>query len=102
MVGEPNHTDQGSQFTSEAFTSRPLGAGVQVSMDGRGRAYDNIIGERFWRNVKHEHLYLHAAGTGRELHQGIHDYMEFYNHRRVHESLDYATPDEVYQKEIVA
>lgn len=96
------NTDQGSQFTSEAFTSRLLGAGVQVSMDGRGRAYDNIIVERFWRNVKYEYLYLHAVGTGRELHQGIHNYMEFYNHRRVHESLDYATPDEVYQKEIVA
>jgi len=96
------NTDQGAQFTSDAFTGRLLAAGVQVSMDGRGRAYDNIIIERFWRNVKYEYLYLHSVETGRELHQGVHDYMEFYNHRRIHEALDYATPREAYQKESAA
>lgn len=90
------NSDQGSQFTSDEFTERLLGSGIQISMDGKGRALDNVIVERFWRNVKYEYVYLHAPATGQEMHVGLKNYMEFYGHRRGHETLNYAFPAEVY------
>ena len=90
------NSDQGSQFTSEEFTGRLLGQGIQISMDGKGRALDNVIVERFWRNVKYEYVYLHAPATGLELHHGLKNYMDFYCHRRGHETLQYAVPSDVY------
>lgn len=96
------NTDQGSQFTSDEYTGRLLKHGIRISMDGRGRALDNIIIERFWRNVKYEHVYLYAAQDGAELYRGLKTYMNFYCHHRVHESLDYATPSEIYMRGKVA
>ncbi len=90
------NSDQGSQFTSEEFTGRLLGQGIQISMDGKGRALDNVIVERFWRNVKYEYVYLYAPATGLEMHQGLKNYMDFYCHRRGHETLQYAVPAAVY------
>lgn len=90
------NSDQGGQFTSKDFTGKLVDAGVKISMDGRGRAYDNIIIERFWRNVKYEHVYLNAPDSGTELHAGLADYMGFYNTRRPHASLDNAHPKDVY------
>jgi putative transposase len=90
------NSDQGSQFTSEDFTGRLLNHGIRISMDGKGRALDNIIVERFWRNVKYECVYLHAPKDGRELHHLIKNYMDFYTYQRVHQSLGYATPSEYY------
>lgn len=90
------NSDQGAQFTSEDFTVRLLEQGIRISMDGKGRALDNVIVERFWRNVKYEHVYLHAAANGLELYRGLKNYMDFYCHRRIHEALQYAIPAEVY------
>jgi putative transposase len=90
------NSDQGGQFTSKEFTGRLLDGGVKISMDGRGRAYDNIIAERFWRNVKYEHVYLHAPDSGTELQTGLAGYMGFYNTRRPHASLANAHPLDVY------
>jgi putative transposase len=90
------NTDQGSQFTAQAFTSRLETAGVQISMDGRGRVFDNIFIERFWRSVKYEHLYLHDYQTVPAVVAGVQDYMDFYNTRRLHQSLAYQTPAAVY------
>lgn len=90
------NTDQGVQFTAQAFTQRLLKAEVRISMDGRGRALDNIFVERLWRTVKYEHLYLHEYLTVPELEAGLTHYFTFYNHQRVHQSLDYRTPAEVH------
>ena len=90
------NTDQGSQFTSTAFTGVLLDAGVQISMDGRGRYLDNIFIERLWRTVKHECIYLHAPPTGRELKVLLQRWFAYYNHNRLHQALDYQTPDEFY------
>ena len=95
-VPEIFNSDQGSQFTSLEFTGRLKDRGIQISMDGKGRALDNVVVERFWRNVKYEHVYLYAAADGRELYRGLQNYMDFYCHRRVHEALGYAIPAEVY------
>jgi putative transposase len=90
------NTDQGAQFTAEAFT-KPLEAqGVRVSMDGRGRWIDNVFVERLWRSVKYEDVYLHAYESMRELKLALARYFSFYNERRPHQSLDYRTPDEMY------
>ena len=96
--GKPQifNTDQGSQFTSEAFTGVLLGAQVQISMDGRGRALDNIFVERLWRTVKYEYVYLQAAQDGQQLWEGLDGYFRFYNHERPHQSLGYQTPAQVY------
>jgi len=96
--GKPEifNSDQGSQFTSSAFTGVLERAGVRISMDGRGRAMDNIFIERFWRNVKYEDIYLHDYASPIELHEGLNAYFHFYNNRRLHQSLDYMTPSEVY------
>lgn len=92
------NTDQGSQFTSEAFTSRLESAEVAISMDGRGRWLDNVFVERLWRSVKHESVYLHEFGTVDALWQGLQEYFEFYNQERIHEGLDYRTPAAVYHE----
>jgi len=90
------NTDQGSQFTSDAFTGVLKKAGVKISMDGRGRALDNIFVERLWRTVKYECVYLHNYETVREAIQSIGEYFGFYNKERLHQSLDYQIPVEVY------
>ena len=90
------NTDQGSQFTSEDWPTPLKAAGVAISMDGKGRWIDNIFIERLWRSVKYEDVYLHAYASGSDARQSLARYFGFYNARRVHESLGYATPDEVY------
>lgn len=90
------NTDQGSQFTSVEFTSRLLERAVAVSMDGRGRALDNAFIERLWRTVKYEEIYLKEYAAADELKEGLTRYFLFYNHERVHQSLDYQTPFGVY------
>ncbi len=90
------NTDQGAQFTAEAFVGRVLAAGVQVSMDGRGRALDNVFIERLWRSVKYEDIYPRAYETVPELEAGLAVYFELYNHRRFHQSLGYKTPAQVH------
>jgi len=91
------NTDQGSQFTSEAFTKVLKDAGIAISMDGRGRALDNIFVERLWRNVKHEDVYLKGYATMGELRAGLGEYFAFYNAERPHQALAYRTPREVYR-----
>jgi putative transposase len=90
------NTDQGSQFTAHGFTTLLKGANVQISMDGRGRVFDNIFIERLWRTVKYEHLYLYDYQTGAAVAQGLSDYFHFYNTQRPHQSLSYRTPAEVH------
>ncbi len=92
------NTDQGSQFTAEAFTSRLTSAGVSVSMDGRGRVFDNIMVERLWRTVKYEEVYLKDYEEVQEAREGLGRYFAFYNEQRYHQSLDYRTPAAVYQE----
>ena len=91
------NTDQGCQFTSEAFTGALKAHGIAISMDGRGRALDNIFVERLWRSVKHEDVYLKGYATLPELLLGLSEYFVFYNTERTHQSLGYSTPDEVYR-----
>jgi putative transposase len=91
------NSDQGSQFTSEAFTDALKAQGIDISMDGRGRALDNIFVERLWRSVKYEDVYLKGYAGVPELLLGLADYFEFYNSERFHQSLDYLTPDDVYR-----
>jgi putative transposase len=91
------NTDQGSQFTARAFTGRLEGAGVAVSMDGRGRALDNVFVERLWRSLKYEEVYLKSYRDVREMEAGLRAWFAFYNHERPHQSLDYRTPAEVYR-----
>lgn len=90
------NTDQGAQFTSRGFVGLLESHGIQVSMDGRGRAQDNIFIERLWWTLKYHYIYLHAFDTGSELRQGLQQWVDFYNHERSHQSLDNLTPDEVY------
>jgi len=90
------NTDQGSQFTSDDFTGLLESLGIKVSMDGRGRALDNIFVERLWRSVKYEEVYLHSYNSVKEAKTGIASYFHFYNTERIHQSLDYRTPSEVY------
>ncbi len=96
--GKPNvfNTDQGCQFTSQAFTGRLKIEGIRISMDGRGRALDNVFVERLWRSVKYECLYLHDFDSVAQLRQSLADYFHFYNHQRFHQSLDYQTPHVVH------
>lgn len=91
------NTDQGSQFTSADFTGRLHQAGITISMDGRGRALDNIFVERLWRTVKYEDIYLRGYQTPREVIAGLADYFCYYNHERPHQALDYRTPAQVYR-----
>jgi putative transposase len=89
------HTDQGVQFTAEAFPGRLLSAGVAVSRDGRGRALDHVVVERLWRTVKYEDIYIRCYEAVAELRQGLRRYFVFYNQERLHQSLGYETPAEV-------
>jgi putative transposase len=91
------NTDQGSQFTSAAFTGALLAAGVRISMDGRGRWMDNVFIERLWRSLKHEDIYLKGYADGREAHAGIAAWFAFYNTRRPHQALDNRTPMAVWR-----
>ena len=91
------NSDQGCQFTSVAFAGALKRRGIAISMDGRGRALDNIFVERLWRSVKYEDVYLKGYTSVPELLLGLADYLEFYNSERFHQSLDYLTPDEVYR-----
>ena len=90
------NTDQGAQFTSVDFTGRLESAGIEISMDGRGRALDNVFVERLWRTVKYEEVYLHDYGTPREATQRLALFFGRYNERRQHQSLNYQTPAAVY------
>lgn len=98
LYGKPLifNTDQGSQFTSEAFTSVLKKQGIQISMDGKGRATDNIFIERLWRSVKYEEVYLNEYSSVKELKQKLGQYFHYYNHKRPHQSLDGQTPSSVY------
>jgi putative transposase len=93
------NSDQGSQFTSPQYINRLVAAEVQISMDGRGRALDNIFTERLWRSVKYEEVYLKEYASPREARLGLTRYFNFYNHERPHQALDYQTPAQVYFKE---
>jgi putative transposase len=90
------NSDQGSQFTSVQLTGRLEGAGVRISMDGKGRAYDNIFTERLWRSLKYEEIYLADYGSPRAARQGIGHYFQFYNTERPHQALAYRRPADVY------
>ena len=90
------NTDQGSQFTSSEFTGRLNAAGLRISMDGRGRALDNVFVERLWRSVKYEDVYLKSYESVQELLMGLTRYFEFYNNERPHQSLDNATPAAIH------
>ena len=90
------NSDQGSQFTSREFTGRLAAAGIQISMDGRGRALDNVFVERLWRTVKYEEIYLKDYGTPREARQGLEQFFQVYNRQRPHQALGYQTPATVY------
>ena len=91
------NTDQGSQFTSDSFTGVLIKNGITISMDGRGRALDNIFVERLWRSVKYEDIYLYQYETMPNLLIGLTRYFIFYNKERRHQSLGYLTPEAVYQ-----
>ncbi|MET3258767.1 transposase InsO family protein [Bradyrhizobium japonicum] len=96
------NTDQGSQFTSVAFTGALVGAGIKISMDGRGRWMDNVFIERLWRSLKHEDIYLKGYADGREAKAGIASWIAFYNDRRLHQSLGYRTPMAVWRERMQA
>ena len=96
-IPEIFNTDQGCQFTAEAFTGVLKAHGSAISMDGRGRALDNIFVERLWRSVKYEDVYLRGYATVPELRVGLTEYFVLYNTERRHQSLNYVKPDEVYR-----
>jgi putative transposase len=90
------NSDQGSQFTSREFTSKLEDAQIRISMDGRGRAFDNIFIERLWRSVKYEEVYLKSYQSAWEAEDGLDRYFQFYNQERLHQSLEYRTPHQIY------
>jgi putative transposase len=92
------NTDQGSQFTSNEFIDVLKDQNIKISMDGRGRALDNVYIERLWWSVKYENVYLNAYETGNELRRGLKEYFDFYNNQRLHQALKYQTPAQVYCK----
>ncbi len=92
------NSDQGSQYTAEAFTSRLEAAGVAISMDGRGRAIDNVFVERLWRSVKYEDVYLKDYVDGWQADASLAAYFRFYNNERIHQALGYRTPWEIYRE----
>lgn len=102
--GKPEifNTDQGSQYTSDVHTNLLLKNDIKISMDGKGRAIDNIFVERLWRSVKYEDVYLQAYPDGLSLYKGLKKYFEFYNKERFHQSLEYRTPHEIYNLRNVA
>lgn len=97
-LGVPDicNSDQGSHFTSQAYVGLLEQAGIQISMDGRGRCLDNIFTERLWRTVKYENVFLSSYQNLQEAQAGLTEYFQFYNTKRGHQSLDYRTPTEVY------
>jgi putative transposase len=97
--GQPEifNTDQGAQFTADAFTKPLRERGIAISMDGKGRCLDNVFVERLWRSLKYEEVYLHAYDTVAEARAGIGRYLAFYNDRRPHQALGYQTPDAFYR-----
>lgn len=97
-LGSPDifNTDQGCQFTSADFTKRLQEQEIKISMDSKGRAFDNIFTERLWRSVKYEDVYIQGYQTMGEAHSGLKNYFRFYNHERFHQALDYRTPREVH------
>lgn len=96
VTPEIMNSDQGSQFTSLQYTNLLENAGVAISMDGKGRAIDNIFTERLWRTIKYEEVYLKDYQSPKEARQGINQYLWFYNFGRPHQSLDYQAPAEIY------
>jgi putative transposase len=102
--GQPEifNTDQGSQYTSDDWIAPLKAADVAISMDGKGRWIDNVFIERLWRSVKYEEVYLRAYANGTEARESLKIYFRFYNERRLHENLNYATPDEVYFGQLAA
>jgi len=102
VTGTPEliNSDQGCQFTSDDWVDFLKNNNINISMTGKGRCLDNVYIERFWRNVKREEFYLNEYATIRELKKAIGEYIEFYNHRRWHQSLDYKTPASIYFNEV--
>jgi putative transposase len=102
--GKPEifNTDQGSQYTSDIHTKVLIDNKIQISMDGKGRAIDNIFIERLWRTVKYENVYLQAYSDGAKLYKGLENYFEFYNTERFHQSINYKTPASLYYLDYVA
>ena len=98
LISQPEifNSDQGSQFTSSEFTEKLDKVGIQISRDGRGRVFDNIFIERLWRTVKYEEVYIHSYDTVKEARESLDNYFRFYNGERLHQSLGYRTPQEVY------
>lgn len=94
------NSDQGVQFTSEAWISALTQVCIQISMDAKGRCIDNIYIERFWRTIKYEAIYLNEYDDYQALYLGVKNYMDFYNHERPHQSLSYKTPFEIYKKDL--
>ncbi len=97
-IPEIFNTDQGSQFTSELFINTLKINGIKISMDGKGRALDNIFIERLWRSVKYENIYLYVYENGLSLYEGLVKYFDFYNTERLHQSIDYQTPKQRYSQ----
>jgi putative transposase len=99
LHGKPEiiNSDQGSQFTSIEYTTLLQQLEIKISMDGKGRAIDNIFIERLWRSVKYECVYINIFEDGVKLYQGLNDYFNFYNKERLHQSLDYKTPESLYK-----
>ncbi len=102
IYGKPDifNTDQGSQFTSEAFTDALKQNDIKISMDGKGRWMDNVFIERLWRSVKYENVYLHDYASTQSLRQGLNTYFQYYNYERTHQSLDDKTPAEIYHADM--
>jgi putative transposase len=94
------NSDQGSHFTSPQYAQVLLAADVQISMDGKGRALDNIFTERLWRTIKYEEVYVHEYASPKEARQQLREYVQFYNHQRLHQSLEYQTPAAVYFRQM--
>ena len=92
------NTDQGSQFTSESHVEKLKSNKIKISMDGKGRALDNVFIERFWRSLKYEYVYLNAPETGKDLYHGLYKYINEYNCERPHSALEYQTPASIYHK----
>jgi putative transposase len=95
------NSDQGSHFTSPQYQQLLQAAEVQISMDGKGRAIDNIFTERLWRTIKYEEVYLHEYSSPKEARKQLRDYLQFYNHQRLHQSLGYCPPASIYFAPIV-
>jgi putative transposase len=103
LYGRPEifNTDQGSQFTSDDFVYRVINNGIKLSMDGKGRALDNIYIERFWRTIKYEHVYLYPTSKADELYNGIDKYIRYYNEERIHSSIEDSKPSMFYNSALL-